>query len=132
MELIGRNSKLSLPELPDWQSDPPHGWMGLVPMPLHSFAIPAEHFLFGIEPAITDIAAALDRILPAEALPLVPAQRSGDLLRMPQRSHAQMQTGSHLLLGEEGTGSASASAHAHVGRPIAQVTRCNGIAVTKN
>ena len=73
--LIGNNSKLSLPELPDWQRDPPHGWTGLIPNPIQRFAIPAEHFLFGIAPAIDLVAAVLNRILPTETLHSVPHTR---------------------------------------------------------
>jgi thioesterase domain-containing protein len=62
--LIGRDSKLGLPSLPEEDRNPDHGWDRLLIGEPRRIPVPAEHFMFGVEPAITRIAFLLSRELP--------------------------------------------------------------------
>ena len=50
--LIGGNSALALPLLPDGQRDPPHGWTNLLERPPCCVDVAEEHFLLSSEPAM--------------------------------------------------------------------------------
>lgn len=60
--LIGRDSKLKLPQLPDAQRAPRHGWEALLPA-LASVDIDEEHFLMGSRETMRRIGAELNRWL---------------------------------------------------------------------
>lgn len=58
--LIGQNSVLDLPALPDQQRDPPHRWTNLLARPPDIVDVQEEHFMLGSKPAMDGISVALD------------------------------------------------------------------------
>ncbi|MBN3725604.1 thioesterase domain-containing protein [Burkholderia sp. Ac-20379] len=65
--LIARGSALRLPELPDDERDPPHGWEAWLPTPPERFAIDCEHFMLARDPALGEVARVLQQVLHGDA-----------------------------------------------------------------
>lgn len=63
--LIGRQSTLALPVLPDCERDPPHGWENLLHEPPVSIQVHEEHFMLGSTPSIHLIGESLRQVLAA-------------------------------------------------------------------
>jgi len=61
--LIGRHSALNLPQLPDHERNPPHGWERFLNNPLIAIDIDEEHFMLGGDPAISLIGQRLQEVL---------------------------------------------------------------------
>jgi thioesterase domain-containing protein len=61
--LVGLDNPLRLPVLPEPDRNPEHGWDPLLPTPPVRIEVPAEHFLIGVQPAISGVARAIGRAL---------------------------------------------------------------------
>ena len=61
--LIGVDSALRLPVLPEEDRNPDHGWDTLVPASPVRIGVPAEHFMIGRRPAISQVACLLGQHL---------------------------------------------------------------------
>lgn len=61
--LIGVDSALRLPVLPEEDRKPEHGWDALAPTPPVRIGVPAEHFMIGVQPAISGVARLLGQQL---------------------------------------------------------------------
>jgi thioesterase domain-containing protein len=64
--LIGQNSALNLPVLPDNQRDPPHRWESFLKSPPVLIDVQEEHFMLSSEPAMNFISQALEAHLQQE------------------------------------------------------------------
>ena len=60
---IGRNSVLLLPDLPDEDRAPDHGWDTLLPTPPVRAGLKAEHFMIGTPKVMAMVARAMERFL---------------------------------------------------------------------